>query len=331
MACYTYVCDQTLEPQWLQQRFAFDVPQAAQSEYRHYSLRILVKAKSLTGVDNVLSILDVPLSCLRDEKEIEGWFPLRPSRSSLLVRPTCGSIKLRVQWVHSPLGLTNFILTQSRKRLRELQLQLHVQNFFLKSVQRQVTNKTVSTSNLLDADVADLRQKDYYSLIARLSPKDDQPLFSAQLQNASVSIPISEDRLRRTGGDFSDVEQDSRSLSRIIFALEDDDDVIDSFVGGREPDKGAKTGEERRYPDVMDTSANPSDPICHPKYHYHRIYRTWLSTMSTLRSLHSKLARFMGRPPSVQSLNADFRCQFVREGWRNFTHAFTQTGVLEIA
>lgn len=334
MACYTYVCDQTLEPQWLQQRFAFDVPPAAQSEYRHYSLRILVKAKSLTGVDNVLSILDVPLSCLRDEKELEGWFPLRPSRSSLLVRPTCGSIKLRVQWVQSPLGLTNFILAQSRKRLRELQMQLRVQNFFLKSVQRQVTNKTVSTSNLLDADGVDLRQKDYYSLIERLTPKSDQ-MFSDRLRDAASSSPFTEERPRAFDGDVSDAELE-RSLSRIVFALDAEDETVDISAGGKEPEhiKSNKRSEDSGLPNgsspVPDLRVVP-EPTIYPKYHYRRIYRSWLASTSTLKQFHNKLARFMVRPTSVQNLNADFRCQFVREAWRNFTHAFTQTGVLEIA
>ncbi len=61
----TYVCEQSFEPSWLQQRFVFDIPSEAVKDHRGLNLRIQVKAKSMVGLDAVLAKLDVPFSCLR--------------------------------------------------------------------------------------------------------------------------------------------------------------------------------------------------------------------------------------------------------------------------
>lgn len=88
----------------------FDVPEKAAAEHRKYNVRVLVKARSLIGIDTVLGQTDIEFSCLRDERLVEGWFPLRAVRStSLLSLRVSGSIKLRLQWVHSPVGYANFI------------------------------------------------------------------------------------------------------------------------------------------------------------------------------------------------------------------------------
>lgn len=73
-------------------------------------MRILVKAKSLIGMDPVLAKLDVPFSCLKEEKPIEGWFPLRPSRATVLAANVSGSIRLKLHWIHSGSKLTNYFL-----------------------------------------------------------------------------------------------------------------------------------------------------------------------------------------------------------------------------
>ncbi len=114
-AYYTYVCDQTLQPSWLKQRFVFNVPADAAEEYRGYNLRILVKAKSLIGMDPTLAKLDVPFSCLKDEKPIEGWFPLRPTRGTVLATNVSGSIRLRLHWIQSePKFLSHWISSLQR-------------------------------------------------------------------------------------------------------------------------------------------------------------------------------------------------------------------------
>jgi hypothetical protein len=114
------VCDQTLEPSWLKQRFVFDVPSDAAEEYRGYNLRVLVKAKSLIGMDPVLAKLDVPFSCLKEETPIEGWFPLRPSRATVLATNVSGSIRLKLHWIHSVTKFSNHFVSSIEKRYAEL-------------------------------------------------------------------------------------------------------------------------------------------------------------------------------------------------------------------
>jgi hypothetical protein len=106
----TYICDSTLDPTWLEQRFVFDIPDKAAAEHRKYNVRVMVKARSIVGLDTTLGQTDIEFSCLKDERLLEGWFPLRAVRSTSLVSlRVSGSIKLRVQWVHSPVGYANYI------------------------------------------------------------------------------------------------------------------------------------------------------------------------------------------------------------------------------
>lgn len=51
---YTYICDYTLDPIWLEQRFVYDVPELAINEPRRFNVRVIIKARSLVGVDPIL-------------------------------------------------------------------------------------------------------------------------------------------------------------------------------------------------------------------------------------------------------------------------------------
>ena len=109
---YTYICESTLDPIWQDQRFVFNVPEKAAVEQRKYNIRVMVQARSLVGLDSVLGQADIEFSCLKDERAVEGWFPLRAVRSSsLLSLRVSGSIKLRLQWVYSPVGYANYVCT----------------------------------------------------------------------------------------------------------------------------------------------------------------------------------------------------------------------------
>jgi len=66
------VCDYTLDPIWLEQRFICDVPELAVIEPRRFNLRVVVKAKSLVGIDTILGKTDIEFTCLKDENIIEG-------------------------------------------------------------------------------------------------------------------------------------------------------------------------------------------------------------------------------------------------------------------
>lgn len=80
-----------------------------------------MKSKTAFGVDPTLGRVDIQLSCLKNEKKLSGWFPLRQSSSSSVisdgpnVEMMSGSIKLSIQWIHSIKGLaTHYFETLQR-------------------------------------------------------------------------------------------------------------------------------------------------------------------------------------------------------------------------
>ena len=90
----------------------FEVPEKAVSEQRKYMVKVFVKARSIVGLDTTLGQTDIEFSALKEERPLEGWFPLRAPRStSVLSLKVSGSIKLRLQWVHSPVGFANYMMT----------------------------------------------------------------------------------------------------------------------------------------------------------------------------------------------------------------------------
>lgn len=114
-ACSTYVCEQTLDPVWIAQRFLLDVPERAASESRGFSLSVVVKSRSVIGIDASMGKADIQFSCLKNEEAIEGWFPLRPTQANnVFVYKISGSIKLRLQWVHSDLGYSKYLIKEIR-------------------------------------------------------------------------------------------------------------------------------------------------------------------------------------------------------------------------
>ncbi len=105
-----------MDPTWIGQRFVLNVPQKAAAESRGFSLRVIVKCKSSIALDASLGKADIQFSCLREENVLEGWFPLRPARANhVYAMNISGSIKLRLQWVHSDVGYANYLI-------REIQL-----------------------------------------------------------------------------------------------------------------------------------------------------------------------------------------------------------------
>ena len=111
----TYTNDIFVDPYWVGQRFLFDVPLQPSRSIRGYYIRVKVKSHSTIGPDTFLGQADIQFSSLVKEDEQCGWFPLKPKTFSIRVSPeslkVSGSIKLRVQWVHSVPGLRNHMLT----------------------------------------------------------------------------------------------------------------------------------------------------------------------------------------------------------------------------
>ena len=68
---YTYVCDETLDPTFLGQKFLFSVNEKAALEPRQYRIRVVVKTKENLRVSRFLGMADIHLTCLKNEQEIE--------------------------------------------------------------------------------------------------------------------------------------------------------------------------------------------------------------------------------------------------------------------
>jgi C2 domain len=73
---YTYVCDETLDPTFLGQKFLFSVNEKASLEPRQYRIRVVVKTKENLRVSRFLGMADIHLTCLKNEQEIEVKFSL---------------------------------------------------------------------------------------------------------------------------------------------------------------------------------------------------------------------------------------------------------------
>lgn len=112
---FTYVCDDTLEPAWIGQRFLLRVPASGAQNFRGLKVRVEVMSQSVVDILNrSLGKTDIHLSCLKKQLPVCGWFPLRPPRgshrSSLGGVDITGSIKLRLQWIFSDYGLVTYTM-----------------------------------------------------------------------------------------------------------------------------------------------------------------------------------------------------------------------------
>ena len=134
----TYICAKNMNPSWIGQRFVFDVPEAAVEEKREYKVRVTVRADSSTNIvqpfDRILGHVDIHFSSLMKEAAVYGWFPLRPHKAKIANVEdfeTCGSIKLRLRWVHSEAGLAAYTRDRLQTRMLELERQKHVQTLMM--------------------------------------------------------------------------------------------------------------------------------------------------------------------------------------------------------
>ena len=115
----TYLNDQTLDPIWMDQVFHFRVPDLSTEPIRGYYIRVVVKSRSIIGEDTFLGQADIPFSSLLSEEELFGWFPLKPKKYSIRASPeslrVTGSIKLRLQWIHSVKSLVDHTVTAVKR------------------------------------------------------------------------------------------------------------------------------------------------------------------------------------------------------------------------
>eukprot|EP00981_Chlorochromonas_danica_P005996 scaffold1244_cov162-Ochromonas_danica.AAC.32 len=332
----TYVCDQTTDPEWLHQKFVFTVDPESESRYRRYNLRILVKAKSVAGVDNVLAKLDVPFSCLRNEEVVEGWFPLRPSRSSLLLHKASGSIRLRLQWIHSDSGFTSYVLQQTERRLKAVKLQYDVQKHQLKAIERLLNSKFALKNNIFENELSEYEQKDYYEMVAKVA--NMQPVSRTTRARTRFSIDSCSTPRRRT---LSTSAASNNQETNSEFVKNPASSVRNSILASLAEEKKEDWENESDYhtPSIFGTPLRFKEEKTTMsqlkggltvRHCYDRIMRWWLNTTRPYRPLHDRMTVFMSRSKRLQAGCERFRSQFKKECARNYAHAFSLTGALEI-
>ncbi len=111
---YTYVCANTVDPAWIRQRFLLSVPPRSSRDTRGVKVRVAVMSRTVFGLSRLIGKADIQLNCLKSELPVFGWFPLRPPSSSSLPSThrggIFGSIRLRLQWIYSPVGIIKYTL-----------------------------------------------------------------------------------------------------------------------------------------------------------------------------------------------------------------------------
>ena len=121
----TYYVENTVNPTWINQSFVFDVTDEAVAAPRGHSIKVRMRNFRAFGYHKVLGGAHIELHSVRDQKQLVGWFPLagRTGRHELenpLSHWGRGSVKLRVQWIHSVSALLRYFTQLSEKRLLEL-------------------------------------------------------------------------------------------------------------------------------------------------------------------------------------------------------------------
>lgn len=121
----TYYMNKTTSPKWIDQYFVFDVHADAVQKIRDYTAHIKVRHFRIIGQHAYLGQINVPLRCLRDQKELIGWYPLvgrtgRHDLESSQANWGRGSVKLRLQWIYTVPALVDYFLMLSENKLLEL-------------------------------------------------------------------------------------------------------------------------------------------------------------------------------------------------------------------
>ena len=122
----TYFIENSLSPQWIDQKFVFNVPEEAVRVTRGHHLQIKLRNFRLVGQHPILGQTTVHFGSIRDQQELVGWYPLagRTGRGDIenahVSDVARGSIKLRVQWIYTTVALIDYFMMLSQVRLMEL-------------------------------------------------------------------------------------------------------------------------------------------------------------------------------------------------------------------
>jgi hypothetical protein len=304
----------------------------AHEDIRNFSVRILVKAKSVTGIDNVLSKVDIPLTCLREERLVEGWFSLRQTSSSTMMGlRTSGSIRLRLQWIYTELGFSGYVLDECNRRLKELLLYHHVSQYSLSRIKEQLkiaAEEHISASaSSQQIELLAKEDRNYYFRI--LSMLKEREAAKIKLPSEVVS-PISTATALKDDHNTRLLPASPRGKKISLFSEEKESDgavPFSKFVTFS-PMLESRSSD---YNDGQQRGRSVSDLVPDHVIHKHSdILRQWVNNLSSVTALHRHLSKDMERSPDFVRDSEEFLKVFDEESGKNFHHVFTSTCVLEI-
>lgn len=144
----TYYVRKSVNPTWNSQAFVFNVPCEAVSVTRGHSIQVCLKNFRVFGTHHTLGRAQVDLHSVRNQKPLLGWFPLigRTGKRELENQVSHwgrGSVKLRVQWIHSIPALIQYFIILSERRLLELEMSLEGMSGLLQN-EKEIQEKRIT-------------------------------------------------------------------------------------------------------------------------------------------------------------------------------------------
>ena len=158
----TYFIEKTSNPRWNDQYFVFDVPEAAIKVNRGHSIKIVVRDFRSIGQHPILGQASMHFASVRNQQELEGWWPLvgKYGSSDVSVDRISdfgrGSIKLRAQWIYTIPAMIDYYSLLSQRRLLSLTKTEKGMQEQLKSAEESFQRKREAIDRLPGSRIAKL-------------------------------------------------------------------------------------------------------------------------------------------------------------------------------
>lgn len=141
----TYYVEKSLSPAWQGQSFVFNISPNAVNSARNYFIRVEVKSHSWLS-RQLLGKSEIELFALKDQQMITGWFPLtrKTEQNITKIGSDCGSIRLRLQWIHTKAGFiaTNQSMIQGLlERLVDDKKRTELEIGTIQTIEQEVKNR----------------------------------------------------------------------------------------------------------------------------------------------------------------------------------------------
>lgn len=215
-------------------------------------------------------------------------------------------------------------------------MQYDVQKHQLKAIERLLNSKFALKNNIFENELSEYEQKDYYEMVVKLA--NMQPISRTTRARTRFSIDSCSTPRRRT------LSTSAASNSQEInseFVRNPASSIRNNALASLAEEKKEDWENESTFhtPSIFDTPLRFKEENAHRsqvkggltvRHCYDRIMSWWLNVTRPYRPLHDRMTVFMTRSKRLQAGCDRFRSQFKKECARNYAHAFSLTGALEI-